>query len=81
MNPKGRTGVEGKYYDNPNPFADFDLTGKVLCFTKHELLIPDLSEEKLAWFNSTHALKRALTNLHLLQARVWFERAFSSTVT
>ena len=28
MNPKGNTDTEKNYYDNPNPFADFEMSGK-----------------------------------------------------
>lgn len=28
MNPKGRTGTEKNYYDNANPFVDFEMSGK-----------------------------------------------------
>ena len=28
MNPKGRTDTEKQYYDKPNPFADFEMSGK-----------------------------------------------------
>lgn len=28
MNPKERTDTEKNYYDNPNPFVDFEMSGK-----------------------------------------------------
>ena len=28
MNNKGATDTEKNYYDNPNPFADFEMSGK-----------------------------------------------------
>lgn len=27
MNPKNPTDTEKNYYDNPNPFADFEMSG------------------------------------------------------
>lgn len=31
MNPKGRTDTEKDYYDKPNPFADFEMSGTFSC--------------------------------------------------
>jgi len=39
MNPKGRTDTEKDYYDKPNPFADFEMSGKLMIYGTSGLLM------------------------------------------